>query len=234
MRKPTPPEFRGRPPPLGKRTMRAPNGSAGVMADGMCERGVVCNTGSPLGWLAGGAGQRWCREARNRPLGVADRVVVPVKPGNAGGGKDPWSGNGAGRSERQAIDALRLATPKSRGASQGTTCESEGGSRGCIGKLAVALDLTALGAVIGPASGCAGSTRWAARGFTASPTSAQHVVAPRAPVRASARPSVGEGMILERAGCGKSARPVRRAATGNGVGINRIMPARHRASRRLY
>ena len=95
-------------------------------------------------------------------------------------------------------------------------------------------DLTALGAVIGPASGCAGSTRWAARGFTASPTSAQHVVASRTPVRASARPSVGEDMIPERAGCGKSARPVRRAATGNGVGLNRVVPARHRASRRLY
>ena len=64
--------------------------------------------------------------------------------------------------------------------------------------------LTALGTVIGPASGCAGSMRWAARGFTASPTSAQHIVAPRAPVRASARPSVGEGMILERAGCGSA------------------------------
>ena len=72
--------------------------------DGMCERGVVCNTGSPLGRLASGAGRRWCCEARNRPPGVAERVVVPMKPGNAGGGKDPWSGNGAGRSEREAID----------------------------------------------------------------------------------------------------------------------------------
>ena len=71
----------------------------------------MCNTGSPSGWLASGAGRRLRREARSRPLGVADGVVVPTRPGNAGGGKDPWSGNGAGRSERQAIDALRLATP---------------------------------------------------------------------------------------------------------------------------
>ena len=42
-----------------------------------------------------------------------------------------------------------------------------------------------------------------------------------APVSDDAQPSVGVGMILERAGCGKFARPVRRAATGNGVGINR-------------
>ena len=77
-----------------------------------------------------------------------------------------------------------------------------GGGAGAT-KAAVS-DLTALGAVIGPASGCAGSTPWAARGFTANPTSAQQVVAPRPPVRASARPSVGEGMIPERAGCGSA------------------------------
>ena len=54
------------------------------------------------------------------------------------------------------------------------------------------------------------------------------------PVGEDGRPSVCEGMILERAGCGKSARPVRRAAAGDGVGINRVVPAHHRASRRLY
>ena len=45
-----------------------------------------------------------------------------------------------------------------------------GGGAGAA-KAAVS-DLTALRAVVGPASGCAGSTRWAARGFTAIPTSA--------------------------------------------------------------
>ena len=59
-------------------------------------------------------------------------------------------------------------------------------------------------------------------------------VGTRTPGRDDARPSVGEGMIPERAGCGKTARPVRRAATGNGVGLNRVRPAHHRASRRLY
>ena len=72
--------------------------------DGMCERGNVCNTGNPVGWLASGAGQRWRCEARNRPFGVADGVVVPLRPGSAGGGKDPWSGSSAGRSEREVID----------------------------------------------------------------------------------------------------------------------------------
>ena len=107
-----------------------------------------------------------------------------------------------------------------------------GGSAGA--ESAAVSTLAALWTANGPAGGCAGGTRWAARGLTANPTtSAQQSVAPRAPVCADARPSVGEVMIPERAGCGKSARPVRRAATGNGVGINRIMPARHRASRRL-
>ena len=59
-------------------------------------------------------------------------------------------------------------------------------------------------------------------------------VGTRTPGRDDARPSVGEGMIPERAGCGKTARPVRRAATGDGVGLNRVRPAHHRASRRLY
>ena len=72
--------------------------------DGMCVEGTCATREAPRGGWRGGAGRRWCREARNRPLGVADGVAVLVKPGNAGGGKDPWSGNGAGRSEREAID----------------------------------------------------------------------------------------------------------------------------------
>ena len=53
------------------------------------------------------------------------------------------------------------------------------------------------------------------------------------PVGDNTQPSVGEGRIPETAGCGKSARPVRRAAPGNGVGMNGVVPAHHRASRRL-
>ena len=73
--------------------------------DGMCERGIVCNTGSPSGWLDGAELANGCAERRGTgPLRVADRVAVPQKPGNAGGGKDPWSGNSAGRGEREVID----------------------------------------------------------------------------------------------------------------------------------
>ena len=45
-----------------------------------------------------------CREARARPFGVADGVVLPMKSGNADGGKDPWSGNSVVRRKRQEID----------------------------------------------------------------------------------------------------------------------------------
>jgi hypothetical protein len=30
------------------------------------------------------------RERQTGPFGVAERLVVPMKPGNAGGGKGPW------------------------------------------------------------------------------------------------------------------------------------------------
>ena len=209
----------------------------------MCVGGPCATREAPGGGWRSGAGQRLCREARSRPLGVADGVVVPMRPGNAGGGKDPWSGNGAGRSERQAIDASRLGRRQGSKSSprhhmrkrrrESSIYRPTGGSAGA--ESAAVSKLAALWTANGPTSGCAGGARWAARGLTATPTmSARQSVAPRAPVCADARPSVGEGMIPERAGCGKSARPVRRAATGNGVGINRVVPARHRASRRLH
>lgn len=52
------------------------------------------NTGSLFGWLGERSGQQWYREIRHWPLEMADRVVVPMKLGNANGGKDPLSGRG--------------------------------------------------------------------------------------------------------------------------------------------
>jgi hypothetical protein len=68
--------------------------------EGMYVNGGVRNTGSPSGWLVSRAGQRVCREAQTRPLGVADGVVVPLKSGNADGGKHPWSESSAEQSKR--------------------------------------------------------------------------------------------------------------------------------------
>ena len=101
MRKPTRLSFGEGRRRWGRRATRAPNCSAGVVATACAKEGSCATREAPRGGWRGGAGQRWCREARSRPLGVADRVVVPLKPGNAGGGKDPWSGNGAGRNERR-------------------------------------------------------------------------------------------------------------------------------------
>jgi hypothetical protein len=58
------------------------------------------NTGSPMGRPGSVPGEPVFREGRAGPDGVAERAVVLAKPGNAGGGKGPWSGTGAGRSER--------------------------------------------------------------------------------------------------------------------------------------
>ena len=65
-----------------------------------------------------GKPRRWRRVTSNRqpardragPSGVAERPVVPRKPGNAGGGKGPHFKAGAGRGESREID-VSLATP---------------------------------------------------------------------------------------------------------------------------
>jgi hypothetical protein len=49
--------------------------------------------------------QRDAREGQARPTGVADRLVVPLKPVNAGGGKEPEFKIDV----RQSLRARRLA-----------------------------------------------------------------------------------------------------------------------------
>ena len=79
---------RGRPPPLGKGATRAPDGPAGGNWRQHAYKEIRRNTGSP---------RRRCRDTNRQPvrdrpgrLGVAERPVVPERPGNAGGGKGPW------------------------------------------------------------------------------------------------------------------------------------------------
>jgi hypothetical protein len=55
--------------------------------DGMQAKGNSSNTGSPSGGRRGG--QLAPRERQAGPCGVAERSVVPMKPGNSGGGKGP-------------------------------------------------------------------------------------------------------------------------------------------------
>ena len=56
----------------------------GILAEGFCS-----NTGSPAG-CGEGEPQLATRERQAGLWWVAERLVVPVKPGHAGGGKEPW------------------------------------------------------------------------------------------------------------------------------------------------
>jgi hypothetical protein len=53
------------------------------------------------------------REGRSRPYGVAERSVVPMKPGNAGGGKGPWLKASAGSDKGQRRVTVSLTPPAS-------------------------------------------------------------------------------------------------------------------------
>ena len=55
--------------------------------DGKQAKLISSNTGSPSG--DGRRDQPATRESQAGPCGVAERSVVPKKPGNAGGGKGP-------------------------------------------------------------------------------------------------------------------------------------------------
>jgi len=63
----------------------------GVMATACLHREIERNTGSPSGERRDF--QPDAREGQAGPGGVADRFVVPRKPGNAGGGKGPDFGS---------------------------------------------------------------------------------------------------------------------------------------------
>ena len=57
------------------------------IGDGMQAMGTRRNTGSPSGDR--GMDQLATRERQAGPSGMAERLVVPTKPGNSGGGKGP-------------------------------------------------------------------------------------------------------------------------------------------------
>src|SRR5882672_1505916 len=60
---------------------------AGVLATACRQKGTMRNTGSPSGDR--GVDQLATRERQAGPYGMAERLVVPMKPGNSGGGKGP-------------------------------------------------------------------------------------------------------------------------------------------------
>ena len=60
---------------------------AGVLATACKQKGTIRNTGSPSGDC--GSDQLATRERPAGLTGMAERLVVPTKPGNSGGGKGP-------------------------------------------------------------------------------------------------------------------------------------------------
>ena len=81
--------FRGRPSSCGEEARSAPTDLAGVVASACMYTKIDRNTGNPDGG-GGVIHQPAPREGQAGPFGVAERPVLPVKPGNAGGGKGPW------------------------------------------------------------------------------------------------------------------------------------------------
>ena len=62
-------------------------GPAGVLATACKQRGPDATREAPA--VIAGVDQPATRERQAGPYGVAERLVVPMKPGNAGGGKGP-------------------------------------------------------------------------------------------------------------------------------------------------
>ena len=77
-----------------------PSVATGVMATACLYRERERNTGSPSG---GGVRQPDAREGQAGPSGVSERLIVPLKPGNAGRGKGPPFKVNARRGQSQEI-----------------------------------------------------------------------------------------------------------------------------------
>jgi hypothetical protein len=67
------------------------------ISDGMQAQWTMRNTGSPSGDR--NMDQLATRERQAGPYGMAERLAVPMKPGNAGGGKGPQLKGSAGSNE---------------------------------------------------------------------------------------------------------------------------------------
>src|SRR5579862_7200839 len=74
------------------------------------------------------AGQQAAREGQVRPVRESERSIVPLKPGNAGGGKGPWFKTSVESGDSREIDDESNTSRKGWEATDGTTCQSEGSS----------------------------------------------------------------------------------------------------------
>lgn len=83
-----PVDKRGRLASGGKRAKWAPSEFAGVGVTACWATGVLRKHGKPVS-VAVAHGQLGSREGQTRPMRVTERLVVAMKPGNAGGAKGP-------------------------------------------------------------------------------------------------------------------------------------------------
>src|SRR5207247_10453257 len=86
MRRPTRQPYRGRLTRLGERARQYRQWLRRGSGDSMHTRKAHATREAPS---VVRDGQPDARERRSRRLGVTERFVVPLKPGNAGGGKGP-------------------------------------------------------------------------------------------------------------------------------------------------
>ena len=94
------------PAPWGQPRAPQATGSCRGRGDGMQAEGTPGNTGNPRG---GRVAQPDAREGQAGPCGVAERPVVPSRPGNAGGGKGPqFQVNGGSGENRRVAQAYYL------------------------------------------------------------------------------------------------------------------------------
>jgi hypothetical protein len=78
---------------------------AGVLATACRQKWTKCNTGSPSGDR--GVDQLATRERKAGLTGMAERLVVLMKPGNSGGGKEPQCMSRKGRCVQWEVDPSR-------------------------------------------------------------------------------------------------------------------------------
>ena len=75
------------------------------ISDGMQAKWTMRNTGSPSGDRR--MDQLAARERKAGLTGMAERLVVPTKPGNSGGGKEPQCMSRKGRCVQWEVDPSR-------------------------------------------------------------------------------------------------------------------------------
>ena len=98
-----------------------PLGPAGVVASACMEEEIVGTREAPT--VRGRGSQPELREEQAGPCGVADRLVVPLRPGNSGGGKEPDFWRVIER-DQQSGDWLCLSTPLGLGGhGKNCTCQ---------------------------------------------------------------------------------------------------------------